>query len=82
MFSGSGLTRLKRLLCAVFGVLGIALGLFHPQHASSYSYRNWFGGLVFGPVIAILGLVALLAAMFNWRSIWDSQPRNQGRQRH
>ncbi len=56
MFTGSCLTRLKRFLCGVFGVLGIAFGLFHPQNAYSYSYRNWLGGLVFGPVIAIFGV--------------------------
>ena len=83
MFRGSSLTKLKRFLCGVVGVLGIAFGLFHPQNAYSYSYRNWFGGLVFGPIMAILGGLALLAAIFNWRSIWDSPPRqNQVRKKH
>ena len=65
---------LKRLGCGLVGLLGIAFGLFHPGHIYSYSYRNWFGGLVFGPIVAIVGIVALLAAIFNWRRIWDSPP--------
>ena len=71
MFKDSSLAKLKRLMCGVVGVVGIAFGFFHPQHAYSYSYRNWFGGLVFGPIAAILGAVALLAAIFNWRNVWD-----------
>jgi 1,4-dihydroxy-2-naphthoate octaprenyltransferase len=74
MFRGSVVSKLKRVGCGLVGVLAIAFGLFHPQHAYSYSYRNWFGGLVFGPVIAVLGAVAVLAAIFNWRTIWDSPP--------
>jgi len=74
MFRGPRLNKLKRFLCGIVGVFGITIGLLHPQHSYSYSYRNWFGGLAFGPVAAILGVVCLLAAIFNWRKIWDRQP--------
>jgi hypothetical protein len=57
MFRGSVVSKLKRVGCGLVGVLAIAFGLFHPQHAYSYSYRNWFGGLVFGPVVAVLGAI-------------------------
>ena len=73
MFREPGLSKLKRFGCGLVGVLAIVSGLFHPEHAVSYSYKNWFGGLVFGPIAVGLGILALLAAIFNWRKVWDSR---------
>lgn len=82
MFRGARLQQLKRFLCAVVGIGAIAFGLLHRGHEISYSYRNWFGGLVFGPIVAVLGIVALLGAIFNWRRVWDSPPTDAVRRRH
>jgi 1,4-dihydroxy-2-naphthoate octaprenyltransferase len=81
MFRGPVLSKLKRFGCGLVGMLAIAFGLFHPQHAYSYSYRNWFGGLVFGPIAVVFGAIAVLAAIFNWRKIWDSPPVVQTRKK-
>jgi hypothetical protein len=62
--------------CGIAGVMALALGLYFARAASGFSYRNWFGGLVFGPVAIVLGMVALLEAVFNWPKIWDSPPAN------
>ena len=56
-------------MCGVVALVAIAFGLVHDGHRISYSYRNWFGGLVFGPVVTALGIVILLGAIFNWRKI-------------
>jgi hypothetical protein len=59
-----------RVLCGVFGVVAFFVGL-RPIGTGQYSYENWFGGLVFAPVAIIAGIVMLLGAIFNWRSVWD-----------
>ena len=79
MFREPGLSKLKRMGCGGFGVVAIAFGLFHSQSALSFSYRNWFGGLVSEPIVAVFGVVALLAAVCNWRRIWDSPPADDTR---
>jgi hypothetical protein len=56
--------------------MALVLGLYFSRAAYGFSYRNWFGGLVFGPVATVLGMVALLGAVFNWSKIWDSPPAN------
>ena len=81
MFRGPSLRKVKRFGCGAVGVLAIVTGLLHSGHAVSYSYRNWFGGLACGPIVAVLGILALLAAIFNWRSIWDSPPADQARRK-
>ena len=81
MFRESSLPRLKRLMCGTVGLLAIALGLHYSRHAYAYSYRNGFGGLVLGPVAAVLGMVALLGSVINWPKIWDSPPRDHARKK-
>jgi hypothetical protein len=54
----------------------LALGLYFSRATYGFSYRNWFGGLVFGPIATALGMVALLGAVFNWPKIWDLPPAN------
>ena len=44
MFRTSSLPKLKRFLCGVAGVVGIAFGLYSFRAACGFSYRNWFGG--------------------------------------
>ncbi len=55
MFRGPSLTRLKRIGCGIVGLIALTFGLFYSRAGYNFSYRNWFGGLVFGPVAAILG---------------------------
>jgi hypothetical protein len=81
MFRGSSLPRLKRLGCGIVGVISIAFGLYYSRGVFGFSYRNWFGGLVFGPFVTLLGIVALLGSIFNWTKIWDSPPREQTRRK-
>ena len=64
----------KRIGCGVVGVMALVMGLYFSHGAYGFSYRNWFGGLVFGPLMIVLGLVALLGSVFNWPTIWDSPP--------
>jgi len=68
-------------MCGIVGLLAIALGIHYSSRAYAYSYRNWFGGLVLGPVAAVLGVVALLGSVFDWPKIWDSPPRDQARKK-
>jgi hypothetical protein len=58
------------------GVVAIVLGFHYSHYSYAYSYRNWFGGLVLGPVGAVLGMVALLGSVFNCPKIWDLPPRD------
>jgi len=74
MFRGSSLPKLKRLGCGFVGMMLIAYGLYFFRASYAFTYRNWFGGLVFAPIAALLGMVALLGAVFNWPKIWDSPP--------
>jgi hypothetical protein len=82
MFKGSGLAKLKRFGCAVIGILIIAVGVYSSRFTHGFSYRNWFGGLVFGPVAVLLGTVALLGAVLDWPKVWDSPSRESARKRH
>jgi len=81
MFRGSSLPKLKRLGCGIVGVIVLALGLYFSRAGYGFSYRKWFGGLVFGPVAVVLGIVALLGAAFNWPKIWNSPPRDPARKK-
>ncbi len=81
MFRRSSLPKLKRLGCGIVGVMAIAFGLYHSRGAFGFSYRNWFGGLVFGPFVILLGMVALLGSIFDWPKIWDAPPRDQARRK-
>lgn len=81
MFRGSSLPNLKRIGCGIVGVMVLAAGLNFSRIAHGFSYRNWFGGLVFGPVAIVLGMVALLGAIFNWPKIWDSPPKDPTRKK-
>jgi hypothetical protein len=81
MFRESSLPRLKRLGCGIVGVVATALGFYYSRDTYAYSYRNWFGGLVFGPVAIVLGMVALLGAVLNWPKICDSPPRDHARKK-
>jgi 1,4-dihydroxy-2-naphthoate octaprenyltransferase len=76
MFGESRLPKLKRFTCGVIGVVAIALGVHYSRAAYAFSYTNRFGGLVFGPIVAVLGTVALLGAVYNWPKVWDSPPRD------
>jgi hypothetical protein len=64
-----------RVLCGIFGVAAFFLGI-RPVLTGQYSYTNWFGGLVFAPVVIVAGVLMILGAVFNWRSIWDVPPRD------
>jgi hypothetical protein len=75
------MSTLKRVGCGVAGVMALALGLYFSRAAYGFSYRNWFGGVVFGPVAMVLGMVALIGAVFNWPKIWNSPPANPGKKR-
>jgi hypothetical protein len=72
---------LKRIGCGVTGGMILALGLYFSRATYAFSYRNWFGGLVFGPVAIVLGVVGLLGAVFNWPKIWDSPRRYAARKK-
>jgi hypothetical protein len=74
MFRESSLPKLKRIGCGLVGAILISFGLHFFRADYAFSYRNWFGGLVFAPIVTLLGMVALLGAVFNWLKIWDSPP--------
>jgi len=75
------LSRLKRIGCGIVGMIMLAFGVYFSRAAYGFSYRNWFGGLVFGPIAVVLGMVALLGAVFNWPKVWDSPPRDPARRK-
>jgi hypothetical protein len=75
------LAKLKRLGCGIAGAVILTTGLCLSRAAIGFSYRNWFGGLVFGPIAVVLGAVALFGSIFNWRKIWDTQPDQPQRNR-
>jgi len=39
----------------------------------SYSYNNWWGGLVFAPITVIVGLFVLYLVVFKWDSLMDTK---------
>jgi hypothetical protein len=70
---------LKRAGCGLVGAVSILTGL-HFLHTNNFlSYRNWFGGVVFAPIALLLGIVALLGAILDWRRVWDGpeEPRRK-----
>jgi len=52
-----------RALFVIFGIMCLAFGLTALKNPT-LSYRNWWGGLVFGPFAIIFGLVFILGALF------------------
>jgi hypothetical protein len=74
MIRGSRLKVYLRTFCGIFGVVSILLGVC-PILVGDYSYTNWLGGLVFAPLATVAGVVMVLGAVFNWRSVWDTPPK-------
>jgi len=70
MIRGAQQKKYLRILCGIFGLVAFFVGL-RPILTGQYSYENWFGGLVFAPVAIIAGVLMVLGAIFNWRSVWD-----------
>jgi hypothetical protein len=81
MFGELRLPKLKRFISGVVGIVAIALGVHYSSAAYAFSYKNWFGGLVFGPIAAVLGTVALLGAVLNWPKVWDSPRRDSAQKK-
>ena len=52
-----------RALFVIFGIMLLAFGL-SALKTTLLSYRNSWGGLVFGPFVTIFGLVFILGALF------------------
>jgi hypothetical protein len=80
MIRGNQLKAFLRLFCGIFGVVAILIGI-GPMLKGEYSYSNWFGGLVFAPVAIVAGVLMILGAIFNWRSIWDTPDSNSKHRR-
>ena len=52
-----------RALFVMFGIMFLAFGITALRN-DLLSYRNSWGGLVFGPFVIIFGLVFILGALF------------------
>src|SRR5579884_1816524 len=79
--SPTSVALLCRIGCGVFGLVCIAMAL--PMLLQGrLAYENWLhAGLVFLPFVLVFGVVALLAAIFNWKRIF-MVPGNDTANRH
>lgn len=58
---------------ATFGVFAVGMSLEHILNGE-LSYWSWTNsGLVFTPLILLFGVLALLAAIFDWQKFWTTQ---------
>jgi hypothetical protein len=55
---------LFRSVVALLGLYCIGVGLRAILVRNDLHYTNWFGGLVFAPVVILLGAIIVLAALF------------------
>lgn len=71
---------IQRWMCGLVGL--IAVGTTLPLILKgSWNYDNWLhAGLVFAPVVCVLGFIALAGAVFNWKKIW-MMPKDLERER-
>jgi uncharacterized membrane protein YcjF (UPF0283 family) len=53
---------------ALIALAVIATGI-RPLLKGDYFYKNWWGGLVFGPVTVIGGLLLLYVVIFRWKKM-------------
>jgi hypothetical protein len=63
-----------RNICLQSFAIVIALSVIttgiRPLLKGDYFYRNWWGGLVFGPITIIGGLLLLYVVVFNIEEEW------------
>jgi hypothetical protein len=55
--------RLNRAVLIFLGLTAVGLGLASLRHGHLF-YENWWGGLVFGPLAVLFGLLFILGAIF------------------
>jgi hypothetical protein len=55
---------LYRAIAGVVGVAIIGMGLAPILRSGDWSYRTWYGGLAFAPVVVLLGAFIIFSALF------------------
>lgn len=64
MFSSDPKSPVVRVVAGLIGLAAIGFGLHALLQRGDLHYTNWFRELVFAPVAVLLGLVAVLGALF------------------
>jgi hypothetical protein len=54
---------LNRVIFITLGVTAIGLGLAPLRHGYLF-YQNWWGGMVFGPLAILFGVLFIVCAIF------------------
>jgi len=54
---------LNRIIFIAFGVAAIGFGLAPLRHGHLF-YQNWWGGMEFGPLAILFGVLFILGAIF------------------
>ena len=67
-----------RLFLSLFCVVLIAQGI-SSVYLGQFSYRNYWGGLVFGPFAILFGLLLLYLLVFRWKKLEEPMVDKKGR---
>jgi hypothetical protein len=77
MRSGKTTAAWGRIVCALVALVALATGLISIAELG-WSYRSYWGGLVFAPVLIVIGFLLLYAALFRWnRLTGESSPHRR-----
>jgi hypothetical protein len=61
--------RKRRVMCGVVGMISVGTSLPFIIYGG-LNYTNWtHAGLIFAPIVCVLGLIAILASVFNWKKV-------------
>jgi len=70
----------SRLLAFLFSA-ALILGGVQATFFGDLHYRNYWGGLVFGPFAILIGLFPLVLVVFKWKTLNGSPPNKKHRGR-
>jgi fumarate reductase subunit C len=71
-------SRTHRAVLALISLVIITLGI-GALFNGHLEYRNWWGGFVFAPFAIVIGLFALLIAIFSTRSLQETAAGKRSR---
>ena len=70
--------RFNQVMWAFFALMIILMGI-GALLKGDLGYRNYWGGLVFGPYAIGIGIFFLIIVLFRWRKLWQKPNQLKGR---